>query len=99
MDQAWRVGQSEAELRPLIDLARAVPLMTVAGPDVAAERVRQRGHRSGLAPLAQTLATADSERGDFLAFNPGVPLLTIDTTDGYTPSMHDIERWIWLAST
>lgn len=99
MDQAWRVGQSEAELRPLIDLARAVLLMTVAGPDVAAERVRQRGHRSGLAPLAQTLATADSERGDFLAFHPGVPLLTIDTTDGYTPSMHDIERWIWLAST
>jgi predicted kinase len=98
MDQAWRAGQSEAELRPLIELARTVLLMTVAEPDVAAERVRQRGHRSGLAPLAQALGAADRDRRDFLAFDPGVPSLAIDTTNGYAPTMHDIERWIWLAS-
>lgn len=95
VDQAWRSGRSEAELRPLLDRSRPVLLMATVEPRLAADRARSRGRRNGLAPLDHALASADEERESFLAFDPGVPRLMVDTTDGYDPSLPHIESWIW----
>lgn len=50
MDQAWRAGQSEPELQPLVSRSRAVLLMTTVDPAIEEERIHLRGHRHGLAP-------------------------------------------------
>lgn len=94
-DQAWRAGESEEGLTPLINRSRAVLLVATVSPSVAANRARARGHRNGLAPLEAVLAAADAERGSFLTFDPGVPRLFVDTTDQYTPTLADVEDWIW----
>lgn len=98
IDQAWRSGRSEAELEPLVVRSRAVLLIATADPAVAEERARRRGHRDGLAPLDEALASADTERDAFLSFDVGVPRLLVDTAAGYEPDLVDVERWIWANS-
>lgn len=95
MDQAWRTGRSEQELRPLAASSRSVLVMTTVDPAVAKERARSRGHRDGLAPLADALAVAESDRDSFLSFDLGVPRLLVDTAGDYQPTLEDIEAWIW----
>ena len=95
IDQAWRSGRSERELEPLVARSRAVLLIATSDPAVVHERALQRGHRDGLAPLDEALATADVERDAILSFDVGVPRLAVDTTAGYDPELPDVERWIW----
>lgn len=95
IDQAWRSGRSERELEPLVARSRAMLLLATVDPAIASERARVRGHRPGLAPLDEALASAETERGAFLSFDVGVPRLAVDTTRGYNPELADVERWIW----
>jgi predicted kinase len=95
VDQAWRSGRSERELEPLVARSRAVLLIATVGPAIAEERARQRGHRDGLAPLDEAVASANAERDAFLSFDVGVPRLFVDTAAGYDPDIADVELWIW----
>lgn len=94
IDQAWRSGRSESELEPLLERSRPVLLIAKADREVEQDRARRRGHREGLAPLDEAIASADAERGAFLSFDVGVPRLLVDTTGGYDPQLSDIEQWI-----
>lgn len=98
LDQAWRSGRSERELEPLVARSRAMLLIASVDPAIADERAHQRGHRHGLAPLDEALASADAERDSFLSFDLGVPRLIVDTTMGYDPALADVEHWIWTNS-
>jgi hypothetical protein len=69
-------------------------LIAKADPEVEQDRARRRGHREGLAPLEEAIASADAERAAFLSFDVGVPRLVVDTTGGYDPQLSDIEQWI-----
>jgi len=95
MDQAWRSGRSEDELRPLTSMSRAVLLIATVDREVAASRVRSRGHRSGLASEDDALAAATAEREAFLDFDLGIARLKVDTTRDYRPPLAEIEAWIW----
>ncbi|HUP86756.1 MAG TPA: zeta toxin family protein [Acidimicrobiales bacterium] len=95
VDQAWRAGLSEGELQPLLASSRSVLLIATATHDIEVSRARQRGDRTGLAPLVQALSDAANDRHAFLEFDVGIPRLAVDSTDGYDPSLSDIEAWIW----
>jgi predicted kinase len=95
MDQAWRRGLSEAELRPLVEISRPALVTVVAPPDVAATRTAQRGDRPGLAGVSETVASLEQDWEDFLTLDLDVPQLVVDTSTGYVPSLPHIQAWVW----
>lgn len=98
MDQAWRRGRSEDELRPLIGLSRAALITVVTSPHVAAARAAKRGHRPGLAGVPETLQSLEQEWDEFLGLDLDVPQLLVDSTSGYAPSLTEVQRWIWWSA-
>jgi predicted kinase len=95
MDQAWRAGISEAELLPVLGHSRAVLLVATTSPEIATDRTRSRGARPGLGSVDGALSAIATEWDSFVDFDPGVPRLVVDTSDGYEPQLAGIEEWIW----
>ncbi|WKU42867.1 ATP-binding protein [Streptomyces sp. VNUA116] len=90
-DRLWR-----PDLAPLVALAdiRVIRCMTPA--DVAhariAHRVRQSHHRAahGDHDLLEALASGKHSLDSFVPISLDVPVLEVETTDGYKPGMEDI---------
>ena len=99
VDQAWRMGASEPELLPLVERARAVFIQLSTSPEVALRRARRRGHRHGLAGAKEAELALLTEWGSFGPLNLGTPLLWVDTTDGYEPSLSEVVTWIWAETS
>ncbi len=99
VDQAWQVGLSEHELLPLVERARAVFIHLSTSPEVALARARRRGGRPGLAGPEEAEQALLREWESFGPLDLGTPLLSVDTTDGYEPSLTEIVSWIWAETT
>ncbi|WP_331766120.1 AAA family ATPase [Embleya sp. NBC_00896] len=94
-DHVWRPN-----LEPLADLAqiRVVRCTTPAAVahDRIVQRVRQNVHRTAHADhdLLEAIAAGEHSLESFVPISLHVPTLTVDTRDGYLPSIHDIASFI-----
>ncbi len=92
-------GRSESDLRPLIVQARAVLLHCQTTPEEVERRIvtrsgagdRHAGHHDTEA-LPNVLEGIT--KGIFDPLDLPLPVLRIDTTDGYDPALPDIVRFV-----
>jgi hypothetical protein len=95
MDQAWRRGYAEQQLRPLIALARSILITVLVPPAIAAERTRRRGERPGLPSIQETLEYLEADWHSSVDLDLSLPRLVVDNSDGFQPAPEEIERWVW----
>jgi predicted kinase len=89
--------RDQPELRSIATLGHTVVVHVVAPVDVLVERFTARqsqrhpGHRGleAIPDLRQRMLDGTYEPPDL-----GVPLLRVDTTDGFRPPEHEILRWL-----
>jgi predicted kinase len=91
---AWRRG-----LDPLTDLASIRILQCIVGPDIAHARISQRLHSNPLRAAHNDHSQLQQPSGPdtskpFVRLSLPAPTLTVDTTDGYQPSLTDILTFI-----
>jgi predicted kinase len=99
VESNFRRGLSESDLRPLVERAPAVLLHCQTSHDEtvrrylhrAANQERHAGHfdEEAAADLIRDLKTASYEPLDL-----NIPTLVIDTTDGYSPDLLQIGRFV-----
>ena len=93
----FKAGLSEAQLGPLVASAAAVTVHCVLDGRVAIERYRARASSRHPAHIeAAVLATANPLVWEWSHAVPdlGIPVLEVDTTDGYEPSFDAIVAWV-----
>jgi hypothetical protein len=95
MDQAWRRGYAEQQLRPLIALARSILITVLVPPAIAVERTRRRGDRPGLASIQDTLEYLEADWHSCVNLDLSLPRLVVESSDGFQPRPEEIERWVW----
>lgn len=104
VESNWRRGRSEAELVPLAARARTALVHCRAdraevvrrAAARAADGSRHPGHHDAAA-LPEVLADLDAGRCAPLDLGPGVAVLTVETTAGYTPELGTVLRAIRAA--
>ena len=93
-------GRSEAELRPLVPRSRVMLLHCTTSRAVIAQRISARltdrnrhpGHHD-VENLPQVLEQIDA--GVYDPLDLSLPILTVDTTDGYAPTLQDIVTFVF----
>ncbi|MEU9700249.1 AAA family ATPase [Streptomyces sp. NPDC047981] len=90
-DRLWRPN-----LEPLIGLAHLRVIRCTTQADIAHDRIVQRAkadtHRAahGDQDLLEALAAGEHSLDSWAPISLDVPTLTVDTSDGYQPGLHDI---------
>ena len=102
VDCNFHRGVSEEELRPLVESARAVLIHCEATPSVRTERMTgrvERGERHWVHFDREWLAANESgafppDRVIYEPLDLDVPILRVDTTNGYVPDLDAILEFI-----
>jgi predicted kinase len=92
-------GLSEADLSPFVTRARAVLLHCETSPSKVTRRIQARpeldGRHAGHHDLEALPSVLDRiAQGAFEPLDLAVPILTIDTTEGYAPPLPDIVQFV-----
>lgn len=94
-DRLWRPN-----LEPLTGLAHLRVIQCTTAAAVAHDRITQRAkkdaHRAahGDQELLDAIATGEHSLESFVPISLDVPMLTVDTSDGYSPDLQDIAAFI-----
>jgi predicted kinase len=94
-------GEAEQYLQPLVDRARAVQLVCETSAAEIAHRYKERDEEGDRHPgheSADPATLADLGRsvraGQYDPLDLDIPLLEIDTTNGFSPSLDDIAEFV-----
>jgi predicted kinase len=98
LESNFKTGLSAQYLAPLVERSRAVDVHCAIAGGLAIERYRSRaGSRHGAHIEHAVLGEASPEgwEAEHAAVDlHGVPVLMVDTTDGYSPSLDAIIEWV-----
>lgn len=94
-------GEAEGDLHPLTAWTRGVQLVCETVPDEATRRYKQRARSGERHPGHQgadpaTLEDLDEsiEEGRYDPLDLPIPLLQIDSTNGFSPNLEEIEAFV-----
>lgn len=94
-DRLWRPN-----LEPLVGLAQIRVIRCTAPAAVAHDRIvhraKESAHRTAHADhdLLEAIAAGEHSLESFVPISLDVPTLTVDTSDGYSPSVRDIASFV-----
>lgn len=93
----YRRGISEGELRPLAERAHAIQIYCETSQEVSRRRIAERLERGDRHPIHAELDQIAEAGGmspsvwfDYAPLDLNLPLLRVDTTDGYRPTLDEI---------
>lgn len=102
VEQSWSARFSTDELRPIVQRCRAVQIHCTIPRELAIDRFAARRHRPSH-PDAEILAAMRDGSFDWDDYDRplelGVLTLNVDTSDGYRPSLAEIERFVWRSTS
>jgi len=99
VESNFRRGLSETDLRPLVGRAHAVLLHCQTSPDETVRRYLRRAtlgerHAGHFDEEAVADLVRDLKAGNYEPLDLDLPALVIDTTDGYSPDLDRIGRFV-----
>lgn len=100
-EAAFRRSRSEPELLPLIELAETRMLLCSTSQSIARARFAERAKSDPLRRLShpddhilEAIDSGELPMDSFDHLDLPIPVLTVDTTDGYDPSLDQIVDFV-----